>query len=62
MEHGVDIPLACEQGICGTCVTSIIEGAPLHRDEYLSDAEKASNTVMTLCCSRARSKNLVLDI
>ncbi|EJJ26709.1 flavodoxin reductase family protein [Rhizobium sp. CF142] len=62
MDHGVDIPVACEQGICGTCVTSIIDGEPLHRDDCLSDAEKASNKVMTICCSRAKTKHLVLDI
>jgi vanillate O-demethylase ferredoxin subunit len=62
MESGVDVPVACEQGICGTCVTPILQGKPLHRDEYLSDAEKSSNKMMTICCSRAKSRSLVLDI
>ena len=62
VDAGIDIPLACEQGICGTCVTGVLEGEPLHRDEYLSDEEKRSNKVMTVCCSRARSEFLVLDV
>jgi len=60
--NGVFIPLSCEQGICGTCVTTVREGVPDHRDSYLSEEERASNTVFTPCCSRARSPRLVLDI
>lgn len=61
-QAGVDIPVSCEQGICGTCVTRVLEGVPDHRDQYLTDAEKAANKCFTPCCSRARSKLLVLDL
>ena len=59
---GVDVPLSCEQGVCGTCLTSVIEGIPEHRDVYQSDCEKATNKQIAICCSRARTSMLVLDI
>jgi vanillate O-demethylase ferredoxin subunit len=62
IQAGVDIPLSCEQGICGTCLVPVLEGTPEHRDEYQTDEEKAANTHMTPCCSRARSARLVLDV
>ncbi|WP_034371587.1 PDR/VanB family oxidoreductase [Comamonas testosteroni] len=61
-QAGLDIPVSCEQGICGTCVTQVLDGIPDHRDQYLTDAEKAMNKCFTPCCSRAHSKLLVLDL
>ncbi len=58
----VDIMLSCEQGICGSCITDVIDGIPDHRDCVLTDAEKAENTQITLCCSRSKSPVLVLDL
>lgn len=60
--HGVFLPLSCEQGICGTCITPIRGGIPDHRDSYLTDQERESNLVFTPCCSRARTPRLVLDL
>ncbi|BCP51548.1 xanthine hydroxylase reductase [Kaistia sp. 32K] len=62
MAHGVAVELSCEQGMCGACLTGVLEGTPDHRDIVLSDAERASNTQMTLCCSRSLSPVLVLDL
>lgn len=62
LEAGIDLPLSCEQGICGTCVTRVLEGEPEHRDMFLTDAERARNDQFTPCCSRARSARLVLDL
>lgn len=59
---GIDVPVSCQQGICGTCVTKVLEGVPDHRDFYLSDREKIANDQFTPCCSRAKSKRLVLDL
>lgn len=59
---GLDIPLSCERGICGTCVTGILEGIPEHRDMYLTEDEQQANNIFTPCCSRAKSTRLVLDI
>ncbi|HAT29612.1 MAG TPA: oxidoreductase [Janthinobacterium sp.] len=62
MEQGVDIPVSCEQGVCGTCLTRVLDGVPEHRDVYLSDEERAANDQFTPCCSRAKSPLLVLDL
>lgn len=62
LQHGIEIPLSCEQGVCGTCITRVLEGVPDHRDMYFSDAEKARNDQFTPCCSRSRSRLLVLDL
>lgn len=61
-DNGVEVPVSCEQGVCGTCVTKIIDGEPEHRDLFLTEAERASNTMFTPCCSRAKSALLVLDL
>jgi vanillate monooxygenase ferredoxin subunit len=62
LSQGVDIPWSCEQGICGACLTRVLGGEPDHRDEYLTPEERARNDLFTPCCSRARSKRLVVDL
>lgn len=62
LDAGVEVPLSCEQGICGTCLIPVLEGLPDHRDAFQTDAEKATNANITVCCSRALSKSLKLDI
>jgi vanillate O-demethylase ferredoxin subunit len=59
---GVDAPYSCQQGICGSCETKVIEGTPDHRDEVLTGHERASNRTMMICCSRALTPVLVLDL
>lgn len=61
-EAGVFIPVSCEEGVCGTCLTRVLEGTPDHRDLYLTDAEHEANDQFTPCCSRSKSPMLVLDI
>ena len=61
-KHGVDIPVSCEQGICGTCLTGVLDGKPDHRDQYLTDEEHARCDRLTPCCSRSLSPLLVLDL
>lgn len=61
-EAGIDMPSSCEQGACGTCLATVIEGEPDHQDVYLNDAEKRSNTKIMTCVSRAKSARLVLDL
>lgn len=58
----VDVMVSCEQGVCGTCITSIIEGIPDHRDVYLTPQEKADGRVMLPCCSRSKTPRIVLDL
>ncbi|MEK9803487.1 MAG: PDR/VanB family oxidoreductase, partial [Curvibacter sp.] len=40
---GVDIMISCEQGVCGTCLTRVLEGVPDHKDSYLTPEEQAAN-------------------
>ena len=61
-EAGVSVPVSCEQGVCGTCLTRVLEGVPAHRDLYLTPDEQAANDQFTPCCSRSKSPGLVLDL
>lgn len=61
---GIDVDVKCEEGVCGTCITDVIEvvdGALDHRDEFLTDDEKEDADQICVCCSRASGK-LILDI
>ena len=59
---GVTVLTSCEQGVCGTCLTRVLEGEPDHRDMYLSPEEQARNDQFLPCCSRSKSPMLVLDL
>jgi len=59
---GLDVLYDCQRGDCGICQCGVIEGVPDHRNVILSDDEKASNKVMQICVSRAKSERLVLDL
>ena len=61
-EHGFDIPFSCREGLCGTCVTGVCSGEPDHRDYVLTDEERESGKLMTVCCSRSKSPVLALDL
>lgn len=60
--NGIDLPFSCEQGVCGTCLTKVLEGTPDHRDMYLTPEEQSTNDQMLVCCSRSKSVRLVLDL
>ncbi len=55
------IDVSCEQGVCGTCLTTVLDGEPDHRDSYLTDEERSAGRQFLPCVSRARSPRLVLD-
>ncbi|SFA96750.1 vanillate O-demethylase ferredoxin subunit [Collimonas sp. OK607] len=61
-DAGVFIPASCEQGVCGTCLTRVLDGVPDHRDLYMTEAEQVVNDQFTPCCSRAKSAELLLDL
>jgi vanillate O-demethylase ferredoxin subunit len=62
LDAGVELALSCEQGVCGTCQTTVLAGRPDHRDLYLTDAEHERNDCFMPCCSRACTPRLVLDL
>ena len=53
-ENGVDVPLSCEMGICGACLTPVIDGGG-PQDSVQSEAESAADQQVALCCSRSHS-------
>ena len=61
-QHGIEILTSCGEGVCGTCVTAVLEGEPDHQDFYLTEDEQALNNQFTPCCSRSKSALLVLDL
>lgn len=62
LENGVDVPLSCEMGICGACLTPVVSGRVDHRDTVQSDAEKsADQQQIALCCSRSHTAELVIE-
>ncbi|MCE0764606.1 PDR/VanB family oxidoreductase [Pseudonocardia kujensis] len=62
MDAGADIGFDCQEGICGSCETPILEGVADHRDQVLTAKEKVANTCMMICVSRAASPRIVLDL
>jgi ferredoxin-NADP reductase len=59
-DHGVETRTSCELGYCGACMTRYLAGEPDHRDPILG--EVARQTHLLICCSRATSDVLVLDL
>lgn len=59
---GIKVSMSCEEGVCGTCITDVLEGIPDHRDLFLTDEEKEDNDQIALCCSRAKGPKLVIDL
>ncbi len=55
-ENGIAVEVSCEQGVCGTCLTRVLDGLPDHRDELLDDDV---DDLMALCISRAKSDLIV---
>jgi ferredoxin-NADP reductase len=59
---GLGMLSSCKQGLCGTCVTRVLEGIPDHRDSILTAADRENGDRMYLCVSRSCSDRLVLDL
>ncbi|MFE7066624.1 PDR/VanB family oxidoreductase [Microbacterium sp. NPDC057658] len=59
---GIGVPSSCLEGVCGTCETAVVDGAPEHRDSILTPDERESNETMMICVSRSLGDRLVLDI
>jgi len=61
-EAGYPVTNSCRAGICGTCLLKVLRGECDHRDDLLDDEQRASNTMILPCVSRAKSKRLVLEL
>lgn len=51
---GIDVACDCQEGLCGSCEVTVIDGDIDHRDKVLTRGERAENTRMMTCCSRSR--------
>lgn len=60
-EAGINITMSCEQGVCGTCLTPVLEGELDHRDMFMTTKEHAEGKLFTPCCSRGKGL-VVLDL
>ena len=59
---GIEPLYSCGEGVCGTCQVAVLAGTPDHRDLVQSDAEKAANTHIMICCSGSKTPELELDL
>lgn len=62
LDEGVDVLFSCQEGTCGSCITAVLEGDPLHNDSVLSPSERDAGDQIALCVSRSTSARLVLDL
>ncbi|MGY6655481.1 PDR/VanB family oxidoreductase [Amycolatopsis sp. TRM77291] len=61
-ENGIEVFKSCQQGLCGSCVSGIVEGVADHRDTCLSAADRESGKEIAICVSRALSEKLVIEL
>lgn len=61
-EAGASFTVSCEQGICGACETTVLDGEPEHGCQVLSPDEREAGATMMICCGGSRSQKLVLDL
>jgi ferredoxin-NADP reductase len=60
-EVGVSIPASCYEGTCGSCISTVLDGIPDHRDSVLSATQRGDNKMITPCVSKSKTGRLVLD-
>lgn len=60
LDAGLDVDYSCSEGTCGTCITRLLDGEPDHRDRVLTADEKKES--IAICCSRAKSSRLAIDL
>ncbi|MER5748615.1 PDR/VanB family oxidoreductase [Streptomyces sp. NPDC002088] len=61
-DGGIEVDTSCREGICGTCVLTVLDGVPDHRDNCLTRKEKAAGDQIATCVSRASTARLVLEL
>ena len=61
-QKGIEVFKSCEEGICGSCVSGLIEGVADHRDNCLTQAEKEEGGQIAICVSRSKTPKLVIEL
>lgn len=61
LEAGADVLYSCEEGTCGSCQSTVLLGDVDHRDDLLTEQERADKQIL-ICVSRCHGDRLVLDI
>lgn len=59
-DNGVEVFKSCEEGVCGSCVSGLLEGTVDHRDNCLTATDRESQ--LALCVSRATSDRLLIEL
>ena len=59
---GIAANYSCRAGGCGACEVKVIEGEINHLDSFYSPEEKAEQNRILACISRAKTKQLVIDL
>lgn len=61
LEANPNILYSCEDGFCGSCETTVLDGVPEHHDSILSESDREKGETMMICVGRSRTPKLVLD-
>ncbi len=62
LQEDVIVDFGCMEGVCGACMTDVLEGEIEHHDSILTEKEQAANNLLCVCVSRSLSPRLVLDL
>ena len=62
LEEGIHVPNSCREGLCGSCEVRLLAGRADHRDMILTEAEKAANETIFVCCSGSLDPALTLKL
>lgn len=62
LKAGIEAPYACKIGGCGSCELEVSEGEVLHRDIFLTEADRQSRNSILACCSRAKNEKIAIKI
>lgn len=62
-EAGHKLPYLCRGGACGECETEVLEleGTIDHRDDWLTESERATSKLIMPCVSRATCSKLIIN-
>jgi vanillate O-demethylase ferredoxin subunit len=60
--RGFNVNHSCSSGLCGSCITGVLEGEIEHRDGVLDEEEREEGDCMCICVSRGKSSSITLDL